>query len=202
MVKAKKLSIPKVRTSALKQQDNFAHAAGSLEHLQSQDLSKANLNELATVVQQAHDAFQSHMVSALQAALVAGNALVLAKEKFLYDRKVGGFRGWVIELGISRATSYRYMDLAQNRNIVSQAETLSDALELLARHKAEQRALQATEESPSMKKRRATLTLSSERDQKLEMIAESKGVEVSLLISEVLDRWLSRQKNPEQIDIF
>lgn len=202
MVKTKKLSIPKVRTSALKQQDNFAQAADSLDHLQAQDLSKANLNELACVIRQAHDAFQSHMVSALEAALVAGNALVFAKEKFLYDRKVGGFRGWVNELGISRATSYRYMKLAQNRDIVSQAETLSDALELLARHKAELRTLQASEDKPSVKKRRATLTLSSERDQKLEMIAESKGVEVSLLISEVLDRWLSRQKNPEQIDIY
>lgn len=198
---AKKLSIPEVRSSAQRQQENFAQAADPLDLLQTKDLSKASLNELASVVQEAHNSFQSHLVSALQAAFVAGNALILAKEQFSYDRNVGGFRGWVSEIGISRATSYRYMDLAQNREIVSQAETLSDALALLAEHKAKQRALLDASNTPELKKRRTTLTLSSERDDKLKMIAEARGVEVSSLISEVLDRWLSRQKNPDQIDI-
>lgn len=198
---AKKLSIPQIKTSAEKQQKNFAAASDPLDILQETDLSTANLEELKLVVKDAHSAFQSHMVSALQAALIAGSALLAAKKEFSYDRNVGGFRGWVNELGISRATSYRYMDLAENKEIVSQAETLSDAIALLSQFKAEQKSSLTENELPRFKKRRTTLTLSQDRDEKLAMIAEAKGVEVNLLISEVLDRWLARQKDPEQIDV-
>lgn len=196
----KKLSIPSVRASAAQQQENFAQAANSLIKLESVELDGASLDDLALIVREAHQSYQSHLVSALQAALIAGRALIEAKQKFVYNRDVGGFRGWVTDVGLSRSTCYRYIDLAQHNEIVSQAETLSEALELLSQYKAEKRALKSAESSNELRKRRATLTLKKERDEKLEAIAASRGIEVSSLIVDVLDKWLARQAYPHQID--
>lgn len=198
---AKKLSIPSMRSSAVQQQAVFSQAADPLIQLETVELNGSSLEQLAKIVKEAHNSFESHLVSALQAALIAGKALTVAKQQFVYDRNVGGFRGWVSELGISRSTSYRYMDLAQHSEIVSQAETLSEATALLSQYKAEQRALRASKVTTNFIKRRTTLTLSKERDAKLESLAEAKGVEVSSLITEVLDRWLARQRDPQKIDV-
>lgn len=198
---AKKLTIPSARSSALQQQETFAQASDPLVELETVELGTANLEELAAVVQQAHIAFQSHLVSALQAALIAGKALLAAQKMFKYDRDIGGFRGWVADLGVSKSASYRYIDLAKHDEIVSQAGTLSEAMELVSQYKAEQRAAQEIDVVPVFKKRRTTLTLDSDKDTKLEQLAAAKGVEVSLLITEVIERWLSRQKTPEEIDI-
>lgn len=198
---AKKLTIPSARSSALQQQETFAQASDPLVELETVELGTANLEELAAVVQQAHIAFQSHLVSALQAALIAGKALLAAQKMFKYDRDIGGFRGWVADLGVSKSASYRYIDLAKHDEIVSQAGTLSEAMELVSQYKAEQRAAQEIDVVPVFKKRRTTLTLDSDKDTKLEQLAAAKGIEVSLLITEVIERWLSRQKTPEEIDI-
>lgn len=198
---AKKLTIPSARSSALQQQETFAQASDPLVEIETVELGTANLEELAAVVQQAHIAFQSHLVSALQAALIAGKALIAAQKMFKYDRDIGGFRGWVADLGVSKSASYRYIDLAKHDEIVSQAGTLSEAMELVSQYKAEQRAAQEIDVVSVFKKRRTTLTLDSDKDAKLEQLAAAKGVEVSLLITEVIERWLSRQKTPEEIDI-
>jgi predicted DNA binding CopG/RHH family protein len=76
---------------------------------------------------------------------------------------------------------------------VSQAGTLSEAMERLAQHRAEQRALQAKEEKVEVKKRRVTLKLSDERDQKLEKIAQNRGMDISTLIKEIVEQWLASQ---------
>jgi hypothetical protein len=197
----KKLSVPSVRSSAIDQQEVFAQASDPLTVLETIELSTSDLEELATVVRQAHNACQSHLVSALQAALIAGRALLAAQDQFSYNRDIGGFRGWVADLGLSKSASYRYIDLAKHDSIVSLAGTLSEAMELVSQYKAEQRATQNDEVITKYKKRRATLTLGSDNDTKLEKLAAAKGVEVSVLITDVIERWLSRQKAPIEIDI-
>jgi Ribbon-helix-helix protein, copG family len=195
---AKRPSIPAARSSAVQQQEVFAQASDPLAALKTLELGDAELEELATVVKEAHNAFQSHLVSALQAALIAGRALLAAKERFVYDREVGGFRGWIADLGLSKSASYRYIELAKHDGIVSQAGTLAEAMELVSQYKAEQRAAAAHQnlEAPRFMKRRTTLTLESENDAKLEQLAGVRGIEVAELIEEVLKRWLSRQKFP------
>ena len=193
---AKKLSIPSVRSTAIQQQEVFAQASDPLAILETIELETSDLEELEKVVKEAHNAFQSHLVSALQAALIAGRALLAAKELFSYDRNVGGFRGWLNEIGISKSASYRYIDLAKHSEIVSQAGTLSEAMNLVTQYKAERRATLERVARPSFKKRRATLTLEADKDAKLEQLAAAKGIEISLLITEILERWLSRQKTP------
>jgi hypothetical protein len=193
----KKLTIPKIRStssSAIQQQETFAQASDPLAELETLELEGAELEELGNIVKQAHSAFESHLVSALQAALIAGRALLAARDVFNYDRDVGGFRGWVEDLGLSKSASYRYIDLAKHDAIVSQAGTLSEAMSLVAQYKAEQRASQQIEVVPQFVKRRTTLTLDSAKDAKLEQLATDRGVEVSALVVEVIDRWLSRQK--------
>jgi hypothetical protein len=198
---AKKLTIPDVRSSAIQQQETFALASDPLTELETIELGTANLEELATIAKQAHNAFQSHLVSALQAALIAGKALLAAKEMFNYNRDIGGFRGWVAELGISKSASYRYIDLAKHDEIVSLAGTLSEAMKLVSQYKAEQRAEQDIDVTPIFKKRRTTLTLEADKDAKLELLAAARGVEVSSLIADVVERWISRQKTPNEIDV-
>lgn len=193
----KKLSVPSVRSSAIQQQEVFAQAADPLKQLEAIEIQNASLTELGKVIIEAHLAFQSHLGSALQAALIAGRALNVAREQFVYDRNVGGFRGWLAELGLSKSASYRYMDLARHDEIVSQAGTLSEAITLVSQHKAEQRASKSLIPTPKVLKRRTTLSLESDKNLKLEKLAEVKGMDVSALISEVLDRWIARQKLPE-----
>jgi hypothetical protein len=193
---AKRPTIPAARSSAIQQQEVFTQASDPLAALETLKLEEADLEELATVVEAAHNAFQSHLVSALQAALIAGRALLVAKERFVYDRDVGGFRGWVADLGLSKSASYRYIDLAKHDEIVSQAGTLSEAMELVSQYKAEQRAVHEVVQAPKFMKRRATLTLELAHDEKLEQLAEARGIEATALIEEVLKKWLSRQKLP------
>jgi hypothetical protein len=196
-VMVKKLTVPNIRSSkasAIQQQEAFAQASNPLTELETIELEGAELDELGNIITQAHNAFQSHLVSALQAALIAGKALLAAKDMFNYDRDVGGFRGWVEGLGLSKSASYRYIDLARHDEIVSQAGTLSEALDLVAQYKAEQRAIQQIDVVPQYVKRRTTLTLNSEKDAKLEQIAADRGIEISSLVAEIIDRWLSRQK--------
>jgi hypothetical protein len=196
----KKLSIPSVRSTALQQQEVFAQASNPLIILETVEVSSASLEELGSLVVEAHKAFQSHLESALQAALIAGRALIAAREQFSYDRGVGGFRGWLSELGVSKSASYRYMDLAKHDAIVSQAGTLSEAMELVSQFKAEQRALNDSFSTSTITKRRTTLSLELEKDLKLERLAAERGIEVSSLISEIIERWLSRQKLPDSTE--
>jgi hypothetical protein len=196
----KKLSVPSVRSSALQQQEVFAQASNPLLILETVEVSSASLEELGSLVVKAHKAFQSHLESALQAALIAGRALIAAREQFSYDRGVGGFRGWLSELGVSKSASYRYIDLAKHDAIVSQAGTLSEAMELVSQFKAEQRALNDSLSISTITKRRTTLSLDLEKDLKLERLAAERGIEVSSLISEIIERWLSRQKVPDSTE--
>jgi hypothetical protein len=196
----KKLSVPSVRSSALQQQEVFAQASNPLLILETVEVSSASLEELGSLVVKAHKAFQSHLESALQAALIAGRALIAAREQFSYDRGVGGFRGWLSELGVSKSASYRYIDLAKHDAIVSQAGTLSEAMELVSQFKAEQRALNDSLSISTITKRRTTLSLDLEKDLKLERLAAERGIEVSSLISEIIERWLSRQKLPDSTE--
>jgi hypothetical protein len=196
-----KLSVPAVRSTAIQQQETFAQAADPLTYLQAVDFSAASLEQLATVTREAHKSCQSHLGVALQAALIAGKALIAAREQFTYDRNTGGFRGWVAELGVSKTVAYRYIDLAKHSEIVSQAGTLSEATALLAQHRAEQQALKAGHEPPPIIKRRMTLTLNRERNAKLEAIATDRGLEVASLVTEILDRWLSQQPDPGIIEV-
>jgi hypothetical protein len=193
---AKKPTLPAARSSAVRQQEVFARASDPLAALENLKLGDAGLEELATVVKEAHNGFQSHLLSALQAALIAGRALLAAKERFVYDRDVGGFRGWVADLGLSKSASYRYIELAKHDSIVSQAGTLSEAMALVSQYKAEQRAAHQIVKAPKFMKRRTTLTLKSAHDAKLEQLAGVRGIEVTALLEEVLQRWLSRQKLP------
>jgi hypothetical protein len=186
----KKLSIPSVRSTALQQQEVFAQASNPLIILETVEVSSASLEELGSLVVEAHKAFQSHLESALQAALIAGRALIAAR----------GFRGWLSELGVSKSASYRYMDLAKHDAIVSQAGTLSEAMELVSQFKAEQRALNDSFSTSTITKRRTTLSLELEKDLKLERLAAERGIEVSSLISEIIERWLSRQKLPDSTE--
>jgi predicted DNA-binding protein len=68
-------------------------------------------------------------------------------------------------------------------------------MERLAQHRAEQRALKAGEEQVEVKKRRVTLKLSNERDKKLESIAQSRGVDLSALIKEIVEQWLTDEQD-------
>lgn len=192
---AKKLSIPVPRVTAQKQQALFAEAANPLITLETIELEGATLLELGEIVQTAHTAFEAHLGSALQAGLIAGRALLVAKEKFTYDRQTGGFRGWLVELAISKSSAYRYMNLAKHDQIVSQAGTLSEAMALLSQYRSEQRALRAVNPVPVLKKRRMTVTLTVERDHQLESIAQARGVEVSGLMSEIIEQWLVSQED-------
>ncbi|MEB3309528.1 MAG: hypothetical protein VKJ02_04795 [Snowella sp.] len=187
----KKLSVPTIRVTAQQQQDVFAQAADPLVSLETVELEGAKLSELAEIIKMAHSSFEAHLGSALQSALIAGRALLAAKEQFVYNRQLGGFRGWITELEISKSSAYRYMDLANHSQIVSQAGTLSEAIALLSQYRAEQRALNPSESSLNLKKRRMTVTLSIERDKQLEQIAKAKGIEISTLINEVIDQWLA-----------
>ena len=76
---AKKLSIPALRVTAQKQQDIFAQAADPLVSLKTVELEGATLSELAEIIKTAHTSFQAHLGSALQAALIAGRALLGTK---------------------------------------------------------------------------------------------------------------------------
>lgn len=191
----KKLSIPALRVTAQKQQDIFAQAADPLVSLKTVELEGATLSELAEIIKTAHTSFQAHLGSALQAALIAGRALLVAKEQFVYDRQIGGFRGWLTELEISKSSAYRYINLANHAQIVSQAGTLSEAMTLLSQYRAEQRTLKTANTTPDLKKRRMTVTLPSEPDGQLEQIAQARGIEVSVLMSEVIEQWLINQTN-------
>lgn len=192
---AKKLSIPEMRVTSEAQQGIFAEAADPLVSLKDVDVKEATLLELADIVQAAHISFQSHLADALQAAIIAGRALVVAKEKFAYDPQTKGFRGWLEEIKISKSSAYRYIQLATNELLVSQAGTLSEALDLLAKHRAEQRVLKGAAKEVVIKKRRVTLKLTEERDQKLEQIAKDRGIEVAVLTTEILEKWLSSQED-------
>ncbi|MGA1623577.1 MAG: hypothetical protein ACO36E_12750 [Synechocystis sp.] len=192
---AKKLSIPEIRITSEEQQQVFAEAVDPLVSLKDIDIQGGTLPELTEIIQKAHASFQSHLADALQAALIAGRALIVAKDQFTYDRQTGGFRGWLKEIGISKSSAYRYIELATNEPVVSQAGTLSEAMDLLAQHRAEQRALKAALDVVEVKNRRVTLKLTSEGDQKLERIAEKRGVEIATLTTEILEQWLANQKD-------
>lgn len=191
----KKLSVPGIRVTSAEQQGLFAQAADPITPLKEIDMNGATLVELEDIVKAAHQSFQSHLGDALQAGLIAGKALLTAKQQFTYDRQTGGFRGWLERIEVSKSTAYRYIELATNEPIVSQAGTLSEAMERLAQHRAEQRALKAGEEQVEVKKRRVTLKLSNERDQKLESIAQSRGVDLSALIKEIVEQWLTNEQD-------
>jgi len=66
---------------------------------------------------------------------------------------------------------------------------------LLSQYRAEQRTLKTANTTPDLKKRRMTVTLPSERDGQLEQIAQARGIEVSALMSEVIEQWLINQTN-------
>ena len=191
------LSLSKTRVTSEKQQQAFAEAADPLVSLKDIEVKGATLSELADIVKGAHESFQSHLGHALQAALIAGRALIAAKEQFTYDRQTGGFRGWLEEIGVGKSSAYRYIKLATNEPVVSQAGTLSEAMDLLAQHRAEQRVLEQAAQEVVIKKRRVTLKLTDDRDQKLERIAEKRGVEISALMNEILEQWLVNQEDGE-----
>lgn len=192
---SRKLSIPEMRVTSDEQQQLFAKAADPLTSLQEIETKGATLSELADIVKTAHLSCQSHLKDALQAALIAGRALLAAKDQFAYDYQTKGFRGWLAEIGISKSSAYRYISLATNELLVSQAGTLSEAMNLLAQHRAEQRALESVRQVIEVKKRRVTLKLRNKDDQKLERIAEERGVEVAVLMSEILEQWLANQED-------
>jgi len=193
----KKLSLPETRVTSEEQQQAFAAAADPLVSLKDIEVKSATLSELADIVKGAHESFQSHLGHALQAALIAGRALIVAREQFTYDHQTGGFRGWLEEIGVSKSSAYRYIQLATNELIVSQAGTLSEAMDLLAQQRAEQRALKQAAQEVVIKTRRVTLQLTDDRDQKLERIAEKRGVEISVLMNEILEQWLASQDGSE-----
>lgn len=193
----KELSLPKTRATSEEQQRAFAEAADPLLSLKDVEVKGATLSDLANIVKGAHVSFQSHLGHALQAALIAGRALIAAREQFTYDHQTGGFRGWLEEIGVSKSSAYRYIQLATNELIVSQAGTLSEAMDLLAQQRAEQRALKQAAQEVVIKTRRVTLQLTDDRDQKLERIAEKRGVEISALMNEILEQWLSSQDSSE-----
>ena len=196
----KKLSTPRVRNSGLQQQQNYEELITPLASVNNVEIESANLDELGAILETANQAVSKHLMSALQAALIAGRALLAARKLFVYDRDMGGFRGWVEEKGISRPTAYRYIKLAEHIEIVSQAETLSEAQALISKHKADQLTTKRESES-NYKQLRTTLKLQQDRYNKLEVIAANKGIDCSDLITEVLERWLGRQKIEEIIDI-
>ena len=146
------LSLSKTRVTSEKQQQAFAEAADPLVSLKDIEVKGATLSELADIVKGAHESFQSHLGHALQAALIAGRALIAAREQFTYDRQTGGFRGWLEEIGVGKSSAYQYINFAKNESIVSQAGTLSEAMDLLTQQRAEQRALKAAPQAVDVKK--------------------------------------------------
>ncbi len=203
MVK-RKISIPaasnKKSPRTAKQQAVFAEASDPLVLLESIDLDNSDLDELGKVVRDANQACKDALLTALNAAIIVGKALQTAKDKYFYDRSVGGFRGWIEEQGVSSSAAYRYLELAKYSGIVSQAGTLSEAHSLIAQYKLEQNPKE-TNLTPEFQKLRTTLKLQPNRYQKLEAIANQRGIEYSDLISEVLNSWLSRQKIDQIIDV-
>lgn len=200
----RKISIPaagnKKSPRTAKQQEVFAEASDPLLVLESIDLDNSDLNELGKVVRDANQACKDALLTALHAAIIVGKALQTAKDKYFYDRSVGGFRGWIEEQGVSSSAAYRYLELAKYSEIVSQAGTLSEAHSMIAHYKLEQNPTES-KPTPEFQKLRTTLKLQPNRYQKLEAIASHRGLEYSELISEVLDSWLSRQKVEQIIDV-
>lgn len=191
----KRLSIPEIRVTSEEQQQVFAEAADPLVSIKDIDMKGATLPELIDIIKAAHVSFQSHLADALQAALIAGRALMVARDQFTYDRQTGGFRGWLEEIGVGKSSAYQYIKLAKNESIVSVARTLSEAMDLLAQHRANQRALEQAGQEVFIKNRRVMVKVTSEGDQKLERIAKKRGVEISVLMSEILEQWLANQED-------
>ena len=194
-VMGKELSVPKIRATSEQQQQVFAEAADPLVSFKDTEMKGATLPELTEIIKTAHASFQSHLADALQAALIAGRALMVAREQFTYDRQTGGFRGWLEEIGVGKSSAYQYINFAKNESIVSMARTLSEAMDLLAQHRAKQRALEQAEQDVVIKNRRVMVKLTREGDQKLERIAEKRGVDISALMSEILEQWLANQED-------
>lgn len=199
----KKLPIPSAKSTkpssrGIQQQEVFAEANNPLTRLNSIEIEKCDLDELASVIKIADDASKKALMTALQGAIIAGKALNFAKKGFRYDHSVGGFRGWVQKQGLSKSSAYMYMELARHAEIVSVARTLSEAKALIAQYKASQKDSEPPQEK--LKKLRPTLQLSSEKYEELEAIAKNQGVDYSDLISQILDNWLSQQPTTNTIE--
>ena len=204
MPRKKKFSVPaaseKTTSRTTQQQEVYAEASSPLVALENIDLEQADLAELGQVVQDATKACGEALLNALHAAIIAGQALTKAKDKYLNDRTVGGFKGWVEEQGLSQSAAYRYMELANYSDLVFNASTLTEAYKLISQYKSENNQ-QPTKTNQDVHTIRATLKLPELRYLKLEAIAKQKGKDSTELISEVLDKWIARQKVDETIDV-
>ncbi|NJL70018.1 MAG: hypothetical protein HC894_32230 [Microcoleus sp. SM1_3_4] len=188
------IQIPSSRTSAIEQQNSFVEGANSLLPLESFDLDSANLSELKEIIEQSHQAYLSNSKEALKAAIVAGKALLQAKEKFLYQRDQGGFQGWLGQLELSRASAYRYIAIAKFPQIAEEASTLTEALSLIQSMKS----VSSRTEKTNI---RLVLNLKPDRTTKLQAIAKEKEMEVADLVTQIVENWLKRQPSSSEVTI-
>lgn len=183
----------------------YSEAAASdvvLARLEETDLTVAGLEQLAAIARDAHASARSFESEALRAAVVAGRALLAAREHFSYDRTTGGFRGWIeTATGIHRATAYRYLSLALNPAIVSHCATLSDAYAAIAASR-QQPALEGSSDSPPpFVQVRLQAALTPEADGVLKAIAQQRGCTPSTLVTELIEAWAKRQARKLTIDV-
>jgi hypothetical protein len=174
----------------------------ALSRLENLDINSAGLEQLASIARDAHTSVRIFDSEALRAALVAGRALMAARERFSYDRNAGGFRGWVEgNTGVPLRTAYRYLSLVQNSEIVCQSGTLSDAYAAIAASR-QQSVLEGSSDSPPLfVQMRLQAALTPEADGVLRAIAQQRGCTPSTLVTELIETWAKRQARKLTIDV-
>ncbi|NJN23219.1 MAG: hypothetical protein HC810_00845 [Acaryochloridaceae cyanobacterium RL_2_7] len=74
----KRLATPKLRSTAIQQQSEYSESITPLNFVDEEDLEEADLEKLSEILKNANEAVSQHLLSALQAALIAGKALLAA----------------------------------------------------------------------------------------------------------------------------
>ena len=168
-----------------------------IRQMEQADPELLSLDELQTLVKDAHASVQHFESEALRAAIIVGRALIAAQKQFSYRREQQGFRGWIKAAGLSKSSAYRYLKLGLYEAKVSQAGTLSEAYRLLATLTPELAESAEVASTPVFVPLRMTTRLLRDNEAKLQRLAAARNIPINTLVAEVLEAWLQRQPDPE-----
>ena len=170
-----------------------------LTELEAASPESMDLPDLLALFRQAHESALIHQGEALRAALVAGKVLLVVRDRLQASKEAGGFRGWCEQAGIARRTAYEYIDIATHPEVCAPRRTLREAREMVREIRR-----QNSPETPAIAptfRRLPPVRIESALADKLEAIAQIKGVESAQLLTEVIEAWLRRQKLPVELDV-